>query len=200
MCPEWSARGFISMEVTPSMATCLHGRQMPQQQYRHMQEKTLTHWKRPWCWERLKEGGEVDDRGWDGWMAWRTQWTWVWVNSRVGNRYGALACCHPLGHKESDINGRLNWTDIFLNLNLCKLRYFFKINFQMQNCWDSGMNQIFMLVPSPGMPFTNISTCWNLNHKSLSVSYVATLWAYIQRKTWSKRIHTLQCSLQHYLQ
>ena len=26
----------------------------------------LTHWKRPWCWERLKAGGEGDDRGWDG--------------------------------------------------------------------------------------------------------------------------------------
>ena len=41
----------------------------------------LTHWKRPWCWERLKAGGEGDDRGWDGWMASLTQWTWVWVNS-----------------------------------------------------------------------------------------------------------------------
>ena len=37
--------------------------------------------KRPWCWERLKEGGEGDDRGWDGWMASLTRWTWVWVNS-----------------------------------------------------------------------------------------------------------------------
>ena len=27
----------------------------------------VTHWKRPWCWERLKVGGEGDDRGWDGW-------------------------------------------------------------------------------------------------------------------------------------
>ena len=35
---------------------------------------------RPWCWERLKTG-EGDDRGWDGWMASPTQWTWVWVNS-----------------------------------------------------------------------------------------------------------------------
>ena len=42
----------------------------------------LTHWKRPWCWERLKAGGEGDNRGWDGWMASPTQWTWVWVNSR----------------------------------------------------------------------------------------------------------------------
>ena len=28
-----------------------------------------THWKRLWCWERLKVGGEGDDRGWDGWVA-----------------------------------------------------------------------------------------------------------------------------------
>ena len=44
--------------------------------------KELTHWKRPWCWERLKAGGEEDGRGWDGWVASATQQTWVWVNSR----------------------------------------------------------------------------------------------------------------------
>ena len=43
--------------------------------------KELTHWKRLWCWEGLGAGGEGDDRGWDGWMASLTQWTWVWVNS-----------------------------------------------------------------------------------------------------------------------
>ena len=37
-------------------------------------------WK-DWCWERLRTGGEGDDRGWDGWMASLTQWTWVWVDS-----------------------------------------------------------------------------------------------------------------------
>ena len=37
----------------------------------------LTHWKRPWSWERLRAGGEGDDRGWDGWMASSTWWTWV---------------------------------------------------------------------------------------------------------------------------
>ena len=41
----------------------------------------LTHLKRPWCWEGLRAGGEGDDRGWDGWMASPTQWTWVWVDS-----------------------------------------------------------------------------------------------------------------------
>ena len=41
----------------------------------------LTHWKRPWCWEKLRAGGEGDDRGWDGWMASLTGWTWVWTCS-----------------------------------------------------------------------------------------------------------------------
>ena len=42
----------------------------------------LTHWKRLWCLEGLGAGGEGGDRGWDGWMAPPTQWTWVWANSR----------------------------------------------------------------------------------------------------------------------
>ena len=41
----------------------------------------LTHWKRPWCWERLRAGGKGDNRGWDGWMASPTRWTWVWMDS-----------------------------------------------------------------------------------------------------------------------
>ena len=41
----------------------------------------LTQWKKPWCWERLRAGGEGGNRGWDGWMASSTQWTWVWVDS-----------------------------------------------------------------------------------------------------------------------
>ena len=41
----------------------------------------LTHWKRPWCWELLKAGGEGINRKWDGWMASPTQWTWVWASS-----------------------------------------------------------------------------------------------------------------------
>ena len=40
-----------------------------------------TNWKRPWCWEGLGAGGEGDDRGWDGWIASLTPWTWVWVDS-----------------------------------------------------------------------------------------------------------------------
>ena len=42
----------------------------------------MSHWKRPWYWERLKARGEGDDRGWDGWMVSPTRWTWVCVSSR----------------------------------------------------------------------------------------------------------------------
>ena len=46
----------------------------------HLMRRT-DHVKRPWCWERLKAGGERDNRAWAGWMASLTQWTWAWVNS-----------------------------------------------------------------------------------------------------------------------
>ena len=42
--------------------------------------KKPTHWKRPWCWERLKAKGEEDSRGRDVWIASLTQWTWIWAN------------------------------------------------------------------------------------------------------------------------
>ena len=47
----------------------------------HLMRRT-THSKRPWCWDRLKAGRKGDDRGWGGWMASPTQWTWVWADPR----------------------------------------------------------------------------------------------------------------------
>ena len=57
----------------------------------------LTHLKRPWCWERLKVGEEVDHRGWDGWMASLTQWTWVWINCRSWWWTGRPGVLRPMG-------------------------------------------------------------------------------------------------------
>ena len=57
----------------------------------------LTHWKRPWCWERLNAGGEGDDRGWDGWMASPTQWTWVWASSQDWWWTGKLGVLQSMG-------------------------------------------------------------------------------------------------------
>ena len=70
----------------------------------------LIHWKRPWGWERLKAGGEGDDRGWDGLLASMTWWTWVWAALRgVGDGQGSLACCSPWGCSQSVITEQLNW-------------------------------------------------------------------------------------------
>ena len=72
----------------------------------------LTHLQRPWCWERLKAGGEGNDRGWDGWMASPTQWTWVWVNS--GSRWwtGRPGVLQSMGLQRvrHDWVTELNWT------------------------------------------------------------------------------------------
>ena len=53
--------------------------------------------ERPWCWERLKVGGEGDDRGWDGWMSSPTQCTWIWVSSGSWWQTVNLAYCSPWG-------------------------------------------------------------------------------------------------------
>ena len=73
----------------------------------------LTPWARPWCWERLKAGGEGDGRGWDGWVASPTQWTWVLASSGSWWRTGKLGVLQSMesqrvGHDQAT---ELNWTD-----------------------------------------------------------------------------------------
>ena len=78
-------------------------------------------WK-DWCWERLKVGGEEDDRGWDGWMSSPTQWTWVEKTLGAGDGRGSLACCSPWGYKELDMTERLSWTELkMLRRKLCQV-------------------------------------------------------------------------------
>ena len=71
------------------------------------------HLKRPWCWERLRAGGEGDDRGWDGWMAWPTQWTWVWVNFESRWWTGRPGVLQSMGWQRvgHDWATELNWTE-----------------------------------------------------------------------------------------
>ena len=67
--------------------------------------------KRPWCWEWLKAGEEGDDRGWDGWMASLTQWTWVWVSSRSWWWIGKPGVPQSMGLQRGghDWATELNW-------------------------------------------------------------------------------------------
>ena len=73
----------------------------------------LTHWKRPWCWERLKAGGEGDNRGWDGWMASLTPWTWVWESCWSWWWTGKPGVLQSMGHRVGhDWATELNWTGL----------------------------------------------------------------------------------------
>ena len=70
--------------------------------------KELTHWKRPWCWERLRAGGEGETEnkivGWHHWLDGRE----FEKAPGVGDGQGSLACCSSWGHKESDTTEQLN--------------------------------------------------------------------------------------------
>ena len=63
-------------------------------------------------WERLKVGGEGDDRGWDGWMASLTLWTWVRVGSRSWWWTGKPGMLESMGYKELDTTEQLSWTEL----------------------------------------------------------------------------------------
>ena len=88
-------------------------------------------WKRPWCWERLKAGGEGDERRWDGWMASLTQWTWVWISSRSWWRAGRSGVLQSVGSQRvgrdraTELNRR-PWTEAQVN----------KLAVNFQKAWD----------------------------------------------------------------
>ena len=68
----WTARRLnqsILKEINPKYS--LEGLKL--QYFGHMMQRADS--------ERLRAWGEGDNRGWDGWMASPTQWTWVWANS-----------------------------------------------------------------------------------------------------------------------
>jgi len=76
----------------------------------------LTHWKRLWWWERLRAGGEGDDRGWDGWMASLTPWIWVWARSGSWWWTGKPGLLQSMGLQRvrHDWAPELNWTEQML--------------------------------------------------------------------------------------
>ena len=79
----WAARRSnqsILKEISPGISLEGMMLKLKLQYFGHLMQR-VDSLKRPWCWEGLGAGGEGDDRGWDGWMASLTRWTWVWVNS-----------------------------------------------------------------------------------------------------------------------
>ena len=106
--------------------------------------KELTHLKRSWCWERLKAGGEGDERGWDHWTASPTGWTWVWASSgswwRTG-KPGVLAAAHGIAKSQTRLS---NWTDRKYFISL-KVKFIVKIWIlfceEKEDLWREGRPQ-----------------------------------------------------------
>ena len=106
----WTARRsnqFILKEISPECSLEGLMLKLKLQYFGHLMQR-MDSLERPWCWERAKAGGKGDDRGWDGWMASLTRWTWVWASSRRSEGQGSLVWCSPWGHKETDMTEQLN--------------------------------------------------------------------------------------------
>ena len=87
--------------------------------------KGLTHLKRPWCWERLREGGEGDVRAWDGWMASLTQWTRVWVDSGSWWWTGRPGVLRFMGSQRvgHDSATELNWRETWMCISILECSF-----------------------------------------------------------------------------
>ena len=96
----------------------------------------MTHWKRPWCWGKLraKEGG---NRGWDGWMAPLTWWTWVWASFRrmVKDREGWHAAVHGVTKSWTWLGNWMTKKWYFRICHLSPIHYSFPPLLSHQRCW-----------------------------------------------------------------
>ena len=93
----WTARRSrqsILKEISPEYS--LEGLMLKLQYCGHLMWRTDS-LEKTWCWERLKAGGEGDDRRWDGWMASPTQWIWVSASSGSWWRTGKPGMLQSMG-------------------------------------------------------------------------------------------------------
>ena len=111
----WTARRSNQSIVKETSPGCsLEGLmlKLKLQYFGHLMQRA-DFWKGPWCWERLRAGGEGDDRGWDGWMVSLTRWTWVCVGSGSWWWTGRPGMLQSMGLQRvgHDWVTELNWTD-----------------------------------------------------------------------------------------
>ena len=83
----------------------------------------LTHWKRPWCWERFKAGGEGDNRGWDSWIASPTRWTWVWASSGSWWWTGKPSLLQSMGSQKAGHNWATELTEIWNSVHFLQQQF-----------------------------------------------------------------------------
>ena len=118
-----------------------------------------THWKRLWCWERVKAGGEESNRGWDGWMASSTQWTWFVQTPEDSEGQESLVCCSSRSCKGLDTTERLN------NSNQRVQMFSTTITSSTLVSSDQFLSRVWLFVTpwtAAHQPFLSITNFWSL--------------------------------------
>ena len=169
--------------------------------------------KRPWCWERLRARGERDDRGWDGWMASPTQWTWVGWTPGVGDGQGVLSFMGSQRVRH-DWATELNRTDDWLIFHctyvppllypfLCWWTFplFDVLAIVNNKCWRGCGEKGTLLVDRNGNWYTYDREQYGSSLKNLEKSYhmiqQLVLLGIYPETTRIKKTHVPQYSLQH---
>ena len=166
--------------------------------------KELTHWKRPWCWERLKSGREGDDRGSHGSMASPSRWTWVWASSENWWCTGKPGMLQSVGLQRI----RHDWV---IEMTENKSEFMSKISFLTPLClrlgiittkWHSTNSNVSALyLTSKTFQIVNLNTFrWGQNfpthHRPLSVLSQAGQLHWFALLFWTMKLFHLPSSKQ----
>ena len=140
--------------------------------------------KRVWCWERLKAGREGDDRGWDGWMASPTWWTWIWASSGSWWWTGKPDELQSMGSPRvrHDWATKLNWyvSDLFWDCTAIENCIRFHLLFHIVTLLRHLSVSVTAEMPHPSQVFwySSIQLLHDLFNKSPLKRYLNYFWLF----------------------
>ena len=143
----------ILKEISPEYSLEGLTRKLKLQYFGHLMWRTDS-LEKTWCWERVKAGGEGENRGWGGWMAPPTQCTWIWASSRRWWWAGSLVCCSPWACKEQDTTEWLN--------NKYNMALDFNIMWCKRNFMELWIHALFTSLSYAIINSTNLDKLFNI--------------------------------------
>ena len=174
MCLVKTLPGFLWLPSCCLLTWSLHCAHWKRDCFLVSNSNTLATWcedlaplKRPWCWQRLRSGGEGDDRGWNDWMASPAQWAWVWVDSGSWRWTGRPGVLWFMGSQSQTLLS--DWTDGTeshhggLNfVSSCKHKHLLKPHLWILTHWVLGLQYIHWR--GTQYSFYNSHYSWALGH------------------------------------